>query len=73
MDNENLINDQPTPVIEKVSLKEIQEENNKLSPEEQQLANELAESVMAMNEDELKKAVAFLDKKLEILKKINKE
>lgn len=68
MENENLVNEQPTPVVEKVTLKDIEEENNKLSPEEQQLADELAASVLAMNEEELQKANAFLKKKLEILK-----
>lgn len=67
MENENLV-EEPKPVIEKVTLKDIEEENNKLSPEEQQLADELAASVLAMNKEELQKANAFLKKKLEILK-----
>lgn len=68
MENENLIEGQPEPVIEKVTLKEIEEENNKLSPEDQQLSDELANAVLAMNEEELQKAIAFIKKKLEILK-----
>lgn len=68
MENENLVEGQPEPVIEKVTLKEIEEENNKLSPEDQQLSDELANAVLAMNEEELQKAIAFIKKKLEILK-----
>lgn len=68
MENENLVERQPEPVIEKVTLKEIEEENNKLSPEDQQLSDELANAVLAMNEEELQKAIAFIKKKLEILK-----
>ncbi len=68
MENENLVEIQPEPVIEKVTLKEIEEENNKLSPEEQQLSDELANAVLAMNEEELQKAIAFVKKKIEILK-----
>lgn len=68
MENENLIEGQPEPAIEKVTLKEIEEENNKLSPEDQQLSDELANAVLAMNEEELQKAIAFIKKKLEILK-----
>lgn len=67
MENENLV-EEPKPVVEKVTLKDIEEENNKLSPEEQQLADELAASVLAMSKEELQKANAFLKKKLEILK-----
>lgn len=68
MENENLIEEQPAPVIEKVSLQEIEKEQHKLSPEEQQLADKLAKSVLNMNEQELKKAIAFVKKKIEILK-----
>lgn len=68
MENENLIEDQPAPVIEKVSLQEIEKEQHKLSPEGQQLADKLANSVLNMNEQELKKAIAFVKKKIEILK-----
>lgn len=74
MDNENLINsEQPAPVVEKVSLKEIEEEKNQLSPEEKKVVDRLINATLALKGESLDKAIAFVNKKLEILKNLNKE
>lgn len=70
MENENLISNQDENIVKKVSLKEIEEEKNKLSPEELKLAEDLAKSILALNEEQLKRAIAFVDKKIKLIKKL---
>lgn len=69
MENENL-NEQPAPVVEKVSLKEIKQDQNSIDLEEDTPMNNLIKSMMALKGEDLDKAIAFVNKKLEILKKL---
>ena len=72
MENE-IINDeeqQPAPVIEKVSIKDLDEERLNLDLEEDNLVNNLIKSMLALNEEDTKKAIEYLNKKIEILKNI---
>lgn len=69
MENENL-NEQPAPVVEKISVEELKQEQNKLDLEENTPINNLIKSMMALEGEELDKAIAFVNKKLEILKKL---
>ena len=72
VDNE-IINEeeqQPAPVIEKVSIKDLDQERLNLELEDDNLVNNLIKSMLALNEEELKKAIEYLDKKIEILKNI---
>lgn len=61
---------QPAPVIEKVSLEDLDQERINLDLEDDNLVNNLIKSMLALNEEELKKAIDYLDKKIEILKNI---
>ena len=68
---ENLINNnEPAPVVEKVSLKEVKQEKDIAKAEDDEIVNNLINSALALNEQEIQMAIAFLDKKIEILKKI---
>ena len=69
MDNE-IINEeqQPAPVIEKVAISDLNQERTMLDLEEDNVVNNLIKSMLALNEEELKKAIAYVEKKLEILK-----
>ena len=70
MENEIINEEQPAPVIEKVSLEDLDQERVMLDLEENNLVNNLIKSMLALNDEELKKAINYLDKKIEILKKI---
>jgi len=61
---------QPAPVIEKVSIKDLDQERLNLDLEDDNRVNNLIKSMLALNEEELKKAIEYLDKKIEILKNI---
>lgn len=61
---------QPAPVIEKVSIKDLDQERLNLDLEDDNLVNNLIKSMLALNEEELRKAIDYLDKKIEILKNI---
>ena len=68
-----IINDeeqQPAPVIEKVSIEDLDEERLNLDLEEDNLVNNLIKSMLALNEEDTKKAIEYLNKKIEILKNI---
>lgn len=67
MENE-LINKEPAPVVEKVSVKDLNEEKNKIDFEEDSPVNNLIRTAMALSDEDLDKALAFVNKKLEILK-----
>ena len=60
--------EQPAPVIEKVSLKNIETERNDIELEADDPINNLIKAALELDEEYLKKAIAFIDKKLEILK-----
>lgn len=70
MDNNDLTTQEPAPVIEKVSLKELNQEQNALNLEEDTPINNLIKSMMALEGEDLDKAIAFVEKKLEILRKL---
>lgn len=68
---ENLINNEkPAPAVEKVSMKTVKQEKALASAENDEIINNLINSALAMNEEELQKAIAFVQKKIDILKKI---
>lgn len=67
-DNEKLENEQQTPVIEKVSLKNIEAERAELEMDEDNPFDRFIETSLKLNDEDLDKAIAFLKKKLEILK-----
>ena len=69
MENNNL-NNETAPVVEKVSLKQVKQEKAQASIEENEVLNKLVNSALAMTDEERLKAIAFLDKKLQILKKL---
>ena len=70
MENEIINEEQPAPVIEKVSLEDLDQERVMLDLEEDNLVNNLIKSMLALNNDELSKAIDYLDKKIEVLKKL---
>ena len=67
MDNEKIENEQQTPVIEKVSLKNIEAERAELEMDEDNPFDELIETSLKLNDEDLDKAIAFIKKKLDIL------
>lgn len=67
-DNEKLENEQQTPVIEKVSLKNIEAERAELEMDEDNPFDRFIETSLKLNDEDLDKAIAFLKKKLEIIK-----
>lgn len=67
MENE-LLNNEPAPVVEKVTIKDVKVEKEKIDFEEDTPANNFVRAAMALNDKELDKAIAFINKKLEILK-----
>lgn len=69
MENENL-NEQPAATIEKINLKELKHEQDLLNLDEDTPINNLIKSMMNLRGEELDKAIAFVNKKLEILKKL---
>ncbi len=72
MDNENIMNNQPAPVVEKVSLDSINSEKESLDnqPVTDNSMTKLLNIMMSMNEKELKKAAAYVEKKIEKLNKL---
>ncbi|MBR3885064.1 MAG: hypothetical protein IKJ33_01165 [Clostridia bacterium] len=70
MENEIINEEQPAPVIEKVSLEDLDQERVMLDLEEDNLVNNLIKSMLALNNEELTKAIDYLDKKIEVLKKL---
>ena len=69
MQNENL-NNQPTPIVEKVAKKVLKKEKNKIDIQNNKVVNEFINTVMALSDDDLEKALAFVNKKVEMLKKL---
>lgn len=67
MENE-LLNNEPAPVVEKVTIKDVKQEKEKIDFEEDTPVNNFVKAAMALNDKELDKAIAFINKKLEILK-----
>ncbi len=59
---------QPAPVVEKVSLKDLKDEKEKIDFEENTPVNNFIKTAMALNDEDLDKAIAFVNKKLEIFK-----
>ena len=66
----NNLNNETAPVVEKVSLKQVKQEKAQASIEENEILNKLVNSALAMTNEERLKAIAFLDRKLQILKKL---
>lgn len=69
MQNENL-NNQPAPVVEKVAKKVLKTEKNKIDVESNKVVNDFINTVMALSDEDLEKALAFVNKKVELLKKL---
>ena len=70
---ENNLNDNPVSVVEKVSMQQIKQVQSELKSSENKTISNLIEAACALNDEEIDKAIAFLDKKLEMLKKLNKK
>ena len=64
--NENLT-DQPSPVIEKVSLKELRQEHQKLEDEKPTFADEMIDAMMNLTDEQADMVMKELDKKIEYL------
>ena len=67
MENE-LINNEPAPVVEKVSIKDLKEEKAKIDFEQDTPVNNFVKTAMALSDEDLDNALAFVNKKLEILR-----
>ena len=72
MDNNDIKNNQ-SPTVEKISIKEIKSEQSKLDLEENTPVNNFIRAAMALSDEELDKAVAFINKKLEKLRNFKKD
>lgn len=72
MQNENLIVNQPAPVVEKVAKNVLKTEKTKLEIENNKVVNDFINTVMALSDEDLEKALAFVNKKVEMLKNIKK-
>ena len=70
MENENLNEQQPAPVVEKVAKKELKTEKTKLDVDNNKVVKDFVDSVMALSDEELDMALAFVNKKLEKLKNL---
>lgn len=70
MQNENLNIGQPAPVVEKVAKQTLKSEQNKIDIENNKVINDFINTVWALSDEDLDKALAFVNKKLELLKKI---
>lgn len=70
MQNENLSIEQPAPVVEKVAKQTLKSEKNKIDIENNKVINDFINTVWALSDEDLDKALAFVNKKLELLKKI---
>lgn len=69
MENNIVNGEQPVSSVEKISKIDLKTEQNKMSLEENTPVNNFINTVMSLNDKELDKAIAFINKKLEILKK----
>lgn len=69
MENNIVNGEQPVSSVEKISKTDLKTEQNKMSLEENTPVNNFINTVMSLNDKELDKAIAFINKKLEILKK----
>lgn len=67
MENE-LINNEPAPTVEKVSVKDLKDEKSKIELEQDTPVNNFVKAAMALSDEDLDKAIAFVNRKLEILK-----
>ena len=67
MENE-LINNEPAPAVEKVSVKDLKNEKSKIEFEQDTPVNNFVKAAMALSDEDLDKAIAFVNRKLEILK-----
>ena len=70
MENNMLENEQPAAVVEKISIKDINAEKNKIELEENTPVNNFIRAAMALSDEDLDKAIAFVNKKLEKLKNL---
>jgi len=67
MENE-LINNEPAPTVEKVSIKDLKDEKSKIELEQDTPVNNFVKTAMALSDEDLDKALAFVNKKLKLLK-----
>ena len=67
--NNMLDNNEESPVVEKVSLNDINQEKMNQDAEENSAVNNLYNAMMALNEEEIKKAIAYVKSRLDILNK----
>ena len=69
MENENVNVEQAVSSVEKVSKSDLKTEHNKMNLEENTPVNNFVNAVNSLSDKDLDKALAFINKKLEILKK----
>ena len=67
---ENKLTDNSTAVVEKVSKKQIKQTQAEIKLSEDDAVSNLVKVAFEMTDEELDKAIAFLDKKIELLKKL---
>ena len=70
MQNENLNKEQPAPVVEKVTKKVLKKEKNKIDIETDKVVSNFINTIMTLSDEDLDKALAFVNKKIEIFKKM---
>lgn len=69
MENNIVNGEQPVSSVTKVSKTDLKTEQNKKSLEENTPVSNFVNTAMSLNDKDLDKAIAFINKKLEILKK----
>ena len=67
---ENKLTDNSTAVVERVSKKQIKQTQAEIKLSEDDAVSNLVKVAFEMTDEELDKAIAFLDKKIELLKKL---
>ena len=69
MQNENLNNENAAPVVEKISKKTLKAEKTQMSIENNALLNNLLNTINALSDEDLDKTLAFVNKKVDLIKK----
>ena len=69
--NQNLNEEQLDPVIEKISISDLDQERATLELEDDSSFNKLIKTMLALNDEDKKKAIIYMKEKIEILEKLN--
>lgn len=65
MEENNFIDEQKTPVIEKVSIKEVKEEKTK-----DETSSKLIDALLALDKEGLRRMTFYFDRKIDKLKNL---